>query len=130
MARKNVLDTEIILGKSLATSFISPVTAVTYLDNISYQINITTTNSIGTFKVQASNDYEIVAPNETVVNPGNWVDLTLSGSVANPVANAANDQIIINLHQLPFNAVRLVYTSGTAGTGTCNIYMTSKQVGG
>lgn len=128
MARKNILTYQVASNQSLSATFTSPATVINYLDNCSYQINIVTTNSIGTFSVQGSNDYQISDPMGAVVNTGHWIDLTLGGGT--PFANASNDNIIIDLNQLPFGAIRLVYTSGTAGTGTCNIYLTCKQVGG
>jgi len=129
MARKNTLVTQIAANQSLSSSFISAPTVVRYLDNCSYQININTTNSTGTFAVQVSNDYYVNEGNDSVVvNPGNWTSLTLAGGT--PFANAANDTIVINLNQLPFYAVRIAYTSTIAGTGTCSIYITDKQIGG
>jgi hypothetical protein len=126
MARKNVLTYELVGGQSLSSSFTTSPTQIVYLDNCSYQINITTTDSIGTFAVQGSNDYQSIE--NVITNPGNWIALTLGGGT--PFVNASNDNIIIDLNQLPFSAIRLAYTSGTAGTGTCNIYLTCKQVGG
>lgn len=126
MARKNILTYQVASNQSLSSNFITPVTVIEYLDNCSYQINLTTTDSIGTFSVQGSNDYN--QEGSAVVNPGNWISLTLGGGT--PFVNAANDLIIIDLNQLPFSAIRLIYSSGTSGTGTCNIYLTCKQVGG
>jgi hypothetical protein len=128
MSRKNVVVYTLVENQSLAASFNSPVTFIKYLDNASYQINITTTNSIGTFAVQVSNDYEVSEVTGAVSNPGNWVSLDLAGGV--PFANAANDDIVINLTLLAFKAMRLAYTSTVAGTGTCDITLTAKQIGG
>lgn len=127
MARKDTLIYKVAAAQSLSSSFNSSPTLIKYLDNCSYQINITTTDSIGSFAVQGSNDYAISEPSNQVSNPGNWVPLTLSG---NPTASAANDSIIIDLNQLPFNAIRIAYTSSSAGTGTCDIFINAKQVGG
>ena len=113
--------------KSMAASFTSPATIIRNLDNVSYQINITTANSTGTFTVQVSNDYAVNSETNAVTNPGNWIPLTLSGS---PSANAANDQIMINLNQLPFNAIRFAYTPTIAGTGTLTAFLMAKQLGG
>lgn len=114
---------------SLASSFTTPATVVRNLDNCSYQINITTSDSVGTFAVQVSNDYYVNEGNDNVVeNAGNWTTLTLAGGT--PFADAANDTIVINLNQLPFYAVRLAYTAGTPGTGTCTVFVTDKQIGG
>lgn len=127
MARKDVLVSRIAAAQSLAASFTSPVTVIKYLDNIAYQINVTTTNSQGTFTVQGSLDYAVDGPSGTVTNAGNWIDLNLGSS---PTVSAANTNIIINLNQLPFAAIRLVYTSAVAGTGACDILIAGKQLGG
>lgn len=131
MSRKNVVAKKIATAQSLAASFTSEPTVIQFLDNVSYQINITTTNSTGSFVVQASLDYEpagSVDPMSGVPNSGNWVDLVLSGGT--PTAAAANDSILIDLNQLPYKAVRLKYTPTIAGTGTMNIYVAAKQLGG
>ena len=127
MARKNVLKFKVADAQSLAADFISTPTVMTWLDNASYQINIITTDSTGTFKVQASNDYTVAEVTNVVTNPGTWVDLPIGGT---PVAAAANDSIMINLNQIPFTAVRMVYTSTVAGTGHCDIIIVAKQIGG
>lgn len=132
MARKNVLVYNLTpTPLSLSTSFVTAPTVVRYLDNCSYQINVVTTNSTGTFQVQVSNDYYVNEGNDDVVmNPGTWVPLTLSGGTNGmPFVAAANDQIVISLNQLPYYAIRLAYTSTIAGTGTASIYITDKQVG-
>lgn len=129
MARKNTLVTPLVLNQSLAATFHSNPTVVRNLDNCSYQINITTTDSQGTFAVEVSNDYYVNEGNDNVVqNAGTWVPLTLAGGT--PSVAAANDTIVINLNQLPFYAVRLTYNSTVAGTGHCSIYITDKQIGG
>lgn len=129
MSRKNVLVYQLASNQSLSTSFQSAPTIVRYLDNCSYQIDVTTTNSTGTFQVQVSNNYHVNEGNDSVVtNPGTWIPLTLAGGV--PTVSGADDQIMINLNQLPFYAVRLAYLSTIAGTGTCSIYITDKAVGG
>ncbi len=130
MARKNTLVYNLTpTPQSLAADFSTAPTVVRYLDNCSYQINLTTTDSVGTFVVEASNDYAVNEGNDSVVtNPGTWVALTLAGGT--PFVNGADDTIIINLNQLPFYAIRLTYNSTVAGTGTCTIYVTDKQLGG
>lgn len=131
MARKNVLIHELKVNNSpdisLAASFISEPTIITYMDNISFQINIDTSDSIGVFSIQGSDDYDVSIPGTGVVFAGNWVDLPLSGT---PNANAADDSILIDMRNVPFVALRLVYTSSVAGTGTANAFIVAKQVGG
>jgi len=127
MARKNSLDVEIASNQSLSASFNSSPTIVQNVDNISYQINVTTSNSTGTFALQGSNDYSSVNVSGTA-NAGTWVNLPLGGGT--PTVNATNDQIVIDINQFPMYAIRLAYTAGTAGTGTCNIFINARQIGG
>ncbi len=128
MSRKNVLKPYLVAAsQSLSTSFTTNPTLILFADNIAYQVNVTTTNSTGSFAVQVSQDYQIDETTNTVINTGTWDTLTLSGS---PTVSGANDVIVINLNQLPFYAIRLAYTSSVAGTGTCNIYVSHKQIGG
>lgn len=128
MSRKSVLPYVVASAQSLAATFTTTPTVITYLDNCAYQINVTTTNSEGTFEVQGSLDYRPGPTTEfPVANAGSWVTLTLNGGT--PTVAAANDTILIDMNQLPFAALRLVYTAGTAGTGTCTINFLAKSVG-
>ena len=127
MSRKNSLVTQLLpANQSLSASFVSAPTVIRELDNCSYQINITTTNSTGTFNIQSSDDYAVSEPTNVVTNPGTWVNIPLSNAI---VAAGANDTILVSLNQLPFYAVRVSYTSTVAGTGTCNIFITDKMIG-
>jgi len=127
MARKNTLEYPLLTDKSLSTSFISPVTIVKNLDNCSYQITITTSDSIGTFAVEASNNYESNEITNDVTYSGDWAPLDIGGV---PVANGSNDVILIDLNQLPFKAIRVSYTTSTPGTGTCDMKLIARQIGG
>jgi hypothetical protein len=128
MARKDTLLYNVLpAGTSLSASFFSPATVIRYGDNVSYSLAVFTTNSIGTFSVQVSDDYAVSPDNSSIINPGTWITLTLSGI---PSVASANDQIGIALNQVPYFAIRLAYTSTTAGTGTVTAYITDKQVGG
>lgn len=128
MSRKLVLAPTLVeTSKSLSTSFNSTPTMITNTDNVAYQINVTTSNSTGTFSIQGSVDYQPATANLPGVT-GNWADLGLGGGT--PTVAAANDTLIFNLSLLPFNALRVAYTSTIAGTGTCNIYIMTKQTGG
>ncbi len=130
MARKNVLPYQLLTNQSLAVPFTTIPTVVTFTDNIGYQIDITTSNSTGTFEVEISNNYAVNNVTNTVENPGTWEPLTLGGPTANPIVSAANDIISISLNQLPFGAIRLRYIPSVAGTGTCSVWFLSKQIGG
>jgi hypothetical protein len=100
------------LVQSLAASFQTIATDVKFQDNLSYQINVNTSNSSGTFYLQGSNDGV------------NYADLMPCGAVA-----GANDEILINVNQFPFAKMRLSYVSSVAGTGTCNIILMARTVG-
>ena len=97
---------------SLSSAFTTPVTTATFQDNISYQITITSSDSTGTFNLQASND------GLTWINTGNTI-----------LAQAANDTGLIQINQWPNNFMRLSYTPTIAGTGTCSIVIFGKTVG-
>lgn len=126
MSRKNVLEpVEIAIAQSLATSFSTTPTIISQGDNVGYQIDVTTSDSIGTFAVEVSMDYQPSGPYGPA-KAGNWSALQLSGS---PTVNSANDTINISLNQPPFKAVRLTYTAGTAGTGHADIFVSYKSVG-
>jgi len=129
MARKNVLKPVLLTPtpQSLAVAYTSPVTTITFADNIAYQINTTTSDSTGSFVVEGSLDYEVDFVTGALRNPGNWAALDLGGT---PVVAAANDVILINLNQLPFNAMRLRYVPIIPGTGTINVYIMTKEIGG
>lgn len=124
--RKNTLPPVLISpALSLATSTVSPVTVIDYLDNCAYQLNVTGGGSSGTFAVQGSLDYSPIAPSETVIDQGNWVALQLSGT---PVISGSDDTILINLNQVPYRALRIAYTSTVGGAGTAEIYVMAKAV--
>lgn len=98
---------------SLAASFVTIPTSINRLDNIAYQINITTSNSVGTFTMQCSSDQV------------NWANVGTAASVA-----AANDVAVVWVNQeYCSHYVRLSYTANTAGTGTCTIILTAKDIG-
>ena len=125
VSRKDTIRYPLFLAHSLTADFFSPVTLIEWMDNFGYQINITTVDSAGTFSVQVSNDYQL-GSGGTVINPGNWIDLTLS--VGTPTVASVNDQIVISLTQLPYGAIRLSYIPTIAGTGIADCYIIVKQL--
>ena len=113
MGRKSILGPiTIASAQSLAADFESDETNVQQLDNISYQINVTTTDSIGVFYLQVSLDNI------------NFSDIGVAGSVA-----GANDVIIVDITEIAEPYIRLRYDSSTAGTGTCKIMLNAKVLG-
>lgn len=112
----------------MAANFVTSPTIIRYLDNCCYQINMDGNGSTGSFSVEGSLDYAVNEANDDApVRAGNWIALNLSGT---PTAGGSSDQILIDLNQLPFNAIRLRYTSSVAGTGHCDVYVMSRQLGG
>ena len=123
-SKRALLPVILASGQSLATPFTSAATVITYVDNVAYVINVTTTDSTGAFSVQVSEDYAPPPQGSNLpANPGTWTTLTLSGI---PTVAAANDTIAISLNQVPFNAIRVAYTPANAGTGTCKITIQTK----
>lgn len=122
---KNVLKpVKIATNQSLSASFASTPTVFTYTDNISYQINVNSAGSSGSFQVQGSLDY--IAGNDPLAAPGvagHWVPLTLSGF---PTSNGTVDTILININECPYNALRIAYISTVAGSATCDIFVMAK----
>lgn len=113
MSRKNVLKIhKVIENQSLDTNIIGPVTDITYLDNVGFQFNVTTTDAYGTFGVEASIDGIL------------WQALPVSPT---PSVAGVSTVVLINLNQLPFPYVRPVYTT-VSGTGTCDGYISAKMI--
>lgn len=88
-------------------------------DNIAIQFNATGTPN-GTFAVQGSCDH--TEYNGQVTNAGNWIPITLSPA---PALSGAATQILINMDNLAFNWLRVVYTN-TSSTGTLDGFVTAK----
>lgn len=137
MARKNIILHSLFETlsnpsgeQSLSASFISPVTSVQYQDNVSYQIISDGGGSEGTFTIQGSNNYRYNNVTDVQTVAGDWVDLPLGGTTTVPTLSGSADDIIIDMHQIPFAALRVVYTSTVAGTGKCKIFIIAKQLGG
>lgn len=131
MARKNTLIYQVVTDQPLDTNFETVPTSVEYLDNCSYQIDITTTDSEGAFTLEGSNNYAINQVTGVVANLGTWVPIDLGSSDGTqPSVEAANDQIMIHMNQLPFLFIRLKYVGTTPGTGTVAIVLNCRQVGG
>ena len=128
MSRKLVLlPVPITTARSLATAFTTTPTVLSYQDNVAYQINVTTSDSSGTFAVEASMDYEPGTSNNTSpAVAGSWAVLPLSGT---PTVAGSSDTIAISLNQVPYKALRISYTPTVAGTGVVDILIMAKTVG-
>ena len=116
MARKNIIAPYLVASaQSMAANFTTAATTIDWMDNVFYQINITTSDSTGTFFPQVS------------IDGVNYNDLPVSATL---VSAAANDTLTYDLREVPGHKVRIRYASTIAGTGTCNVYIQAKQKGG
>ncbi len=103
------------VGGTLSGNITSGSVAIPYLDNIGIQINVTAPAlTAGIFTVNASLDGTAYMP------------LVLSGT---PAVSGSADTILISLNQVPFRFLTVNYTSSTAGTGSCDVWVMSKEIG-
>jgi hypothetical protein len=119
-------------GDMSAASITSSVTNIEFLDNIGVQLNFSGGGS-GTFQAQVSSDYEVADGGTRVINPGQWVPITLNylsaGSIitSTNIPTSAGSPIYLDLNQLSAPNIRIVYTR-IAGSGTLNAIITAKMV--
>lgn len=102
----------VVSPKSLAADFNSELSTWENQEAISYQINVTTSDSTGQFLLQTSLDGD------------NWVDIGACGTVA-----AADDTIVVEYIQQGSYKTRVRYAANVPGTGTCEILVSAKAVG-
>lgn len=122
---KNVLNAfKTVTAGDLSANLTSPVTDIRYLDNIAIQLIFTGTPT-GTFVVQGSLDYMRAFSEEArAVNAGTWTTITLGSTLA---ASGAAGNILVDLNQLSFPYIRVVYTR-TSGTGSLDMWVEGKAV--
>lgn len=123
MPVKNFLPPNLIVngGDMSQATITSDVTDIRYLDNISIQCIFTGTPT-GSFALEGSLNYYKI--NGAVQNTGTWTPITLSST---PAASGSAGNILLDLNQLSFPYIRIVYTK-TSGTGTLNVYISGKAV--
>lgn len=92
-------------------------TNIQFMDNVAIQLNFTGTPT-GSFSIQGSLDYN------PVTGAGNWVALTLTPS---PGASGAAASILIDMNQLSFPWIRVVYTA-SSGSGILDAWISGKMV--
>jgi hypothetical protein len=123
--RKVIQGYQIVTGgdASLAT-VTSPVINIQNLDNVGFQINITTGTPAGTFAVQVSMDYKEYGtfPNAQVLVAGTWTTLT-----SQVIASGTPTPITFDLNQLSSPWIRLLYTK-TSGTGNFDVFICGKSL--
>lgn len=123
-SRKNVLPPFAIIssGDMSQSSLTSTVTNIQYMDNICISL-VWTGSPTGTFAVQGSLDHQQDALGN-IITAGNWIALGLS---PNPAATGSAGSTLIDLNQLSFPYIRVVYTK-TSGTGTLNAKIGGKML--
>ncbi len=113
--RKNVVKGfQPFQATSLAANATSPEVNVINLDKASIYVDWAGTSPVGTLAVEAKNRED-----------GDWFALDF-GSPISISGNSGNHLIVLN--ELPFLAIRLVYTAGS-GTGTIDAVIAAKTVG-
>jgi len=113
MAKRTLDFSTLEVDKSMGATFQTASTNILHMDRVGYQISFTTSDAIGTFSVEVSND-------DTV-----WVALTLSAAVT---AASSDDDAFIDV-ETAAKFVRLVYTR-SSGTGTLQAHITGKSISG
>lgn len=120
MADKKVLPPyHALTDGSMAASINSAITNVQYMDNVGIQVKWTSSDAVGVIAVEASINYD------PRLGTGDFVALTFSPVLTQPASN--NGSYLINLNQLPYVYYRVSYTR-TSGSGTLNIWFTSKEI--
>lgn len=124
MAQKGMLQPyQSITDGDMSGNLTSNVTDIRFMDNISVQLIFTGTPT-GTFEVEGSLDYNRPDPTTGVTNPGTWTPITFSTP---PVASGAAGDILLDMNQLSFPFIRVVYIS-TSGSGTLQCWISGKAV--
>lgn len=111
MSKHTIYGFKVLDSVSAVTAQTSLETIVGQLDKLSYHCIFSAASS-GTFTVQAKNG-----------DKDSWYAL----SFGSPLTITAETEAVINLFELPFNHVRVLWSGG--GTGTLTISLASKAVG-
>lgn len=118
--QKNVIDRfQSIVSGDMSGNLTSSFSDIRFMDNLGLQIKWTSANAVGVLTVECSNSYQ---PDKNIA--GTWVALTFSPALSQPASN--NGDFLVNLNQLPYAYMRVVYTR-TSGTGTLNVWVQGKE---
>lgn len=110
--RKNITVFHAVENGDMSNDITSPVTNVQYLDNVGIQL-VYDGDPVGTFTIEGS-----VGESKAFTTLTNLATISASGS---------GDSILLNLQQVPYTSIRIVYTAGS-GAGTLNAHLTSKMI--
>lgn len=102
-------------GQSLSASFSSAPVTIQYLDNIGITLACTgVTTNTGAFRVECS------------IDGIKWIDLAITPSMS---LSNANEDLIINLNQVPFSQLRVSFTpAGGSPNGSVDGFITGKML--
>lgn len=122
---KNVLLPIRLLEAAVLTDDVtSAPVKVSFLDNISIQINLTGAPA-GAFSVQVSNDVSW-NPDGSLRNPGEWTTLTTPPSIT--VTAGSPDPIFIDVNQTGANGIRLIWVDNASPSGTATAILMAKGI--
>lgn len=122
-SKNALLPFHFIVDQSMAGNVTSGATNIQYTDNCAIQLNFTGT-PVGIFSVEGSVDHAVNAMTGVQTVAGLWIPVTLDPI---PVASGSSGQILIDMKELSFPWIRVVYTR-TSGTGTLNGFISAKAV--
>lgn len=100
-------------GVQLDADAYGEITDITYLDDIGFQFNVSTTDAIGTFVIEGSIDGE------------NWATVPSSSSGAS--LTGVSGTLLLSATLLPFPYIRAKYVR-TSGDGVCDGYISAKMI--
>lgn len=126
MARKDTIQNFLPFGSSgcdMSSSQTSTYSNVLGMDNIGLLLSWSGASSpVGSFSVEVSNDYN----NSNAINSGTWIALDFGSTISISGSSGSHE---ININQLPYSWIRTKYTR-TSGSGTLNVFLSAKQMGG
>jgi hypothetical protein len=114
MGSKRTLDySELIVDGDMSATLTSDSTDILNIDRVSYNLSFTTSDAVGTFSVEVSND------NST------WVTVALDTGVT---AASADDEALIDV-ETAARYIRLKYAR-SSGSGTLQAHIVGKSISG
>ncbi len=123
-----VITNGVMTGTNVLTS---SITAIEFLDNLSYQFDWTS-SPVGTFSVEISNNYNQDSQGNVLVT-GTWVPVMLTyytGGVwvtSPTVSTSVGTPIYIDITQTSAPWIRCKYTNAS-GSGVLNVTISGKMV--
>lgn len=100
-----------LVDGDMSADITGPVTEVSKIDQICFQVSWTSSDAVGVISIQGS------------VDGVNFEDLTFTTPLDQP--NSDNNSYLINLALIPFPYIRLFYDR-TSGSGNLEVYLSAK----